>query len=219
MIKIEKKAEPNEWTQYRKTPGAEYQSCDALVQSLLTEQGYICAYCMRRIPQRDKISGKLTQEDHRVEHIQCREKYPHLQLDYKNMVICCPGHIGDENHCDRSKDTNWISFSPLDKHFIDTIKYDAEGQISSINSCYDQEINKVLHLNTPLLVRNRRSALDVVIQMMKQAEKGKPWTTSVLQRYINKYSTMHNYGGKMQYIPYCGIVLYYLNKKLSKCKL
>lgn len=44
MIKIEKKKEPKEWTEYRNTPGVDYQSIPELVESLLKEQGYICVH-------------------------------------------------------------------------------------------------------------------------------------------------------------------------------
>lgn len=60
MRKIDKRAEPREWKDYRKTPGARYQSFDFLVDALLDEQGYICAYCERRIPHQDVQRG----EDH-----------------------------------------------------------------------------------------------------------------------------------------------------------
>ena len=218
MIRVYKGLEPKEWTQYRKTPGAVYQSFDFLTRALLEEQGYLCAYCMRRIPHRDKVDGKLTQEDHRIEHIKCRERYPDLQLEYANMVVCCPGHIGDEKHCDKSKDDDEISFSPMEQASVDTIAYRSDGRIFSTNTDYDKEINHVLNLNTALLVRNRRSAIEEVIRLINTRQKGKPWTIAILKQYISKYSSKHNNNGKMQYIPYCGIVLYYLNKKLNQCK-
>jgi len=37
MRKIDKRAEPREWKDYRKTPGARYQSFDFLVDALLDE--------------------------------------------------------------------------------------------------------------------------------------------------------------------------------------
>ena len=49
MILITKNKEPKEWTEYRNTPGVDYQAIPELVQSLLKEQGYICAYCMRAL--------------------------------------------------------------------------------------------------------------------------------------------------------------------------
>ena len=69
MIQISKNREPQEWTRYKSTPGVVYSSIPELVKSLYQEQGYICAYCMRRIPCKDRIGCELTKEDHRVEHI------------------------------------------------------------------------------------------------------------------------------------------------------
>ena len=127
MILIQKKSEPKEWQEYRCTPGVDYQSIPELVDALLEEQGYICAYCMRRIPHKDRLYKKdginyvLTDEDHRVEHIQSRENHDDKKLDYSNMVVCCPGHIGNEEHCDRLKGSKDILFTPLDANFIATL--------------------------------------------------------------------------------------------------
>ena len=159
MILINKNQEPKEWTEYCSTPGVTYQSIPELVDALLKEQGYICAYCMRRIPTKDKIEGKLTSEDHRIEHIKCRENHEDLQLKYNNMLICCPGHIGEDEHCDRKKGNQEISFSPLDSAFINTLTYTSNGIIASSNPVYNEEINSILNLNTPFLVLNRKNML------------------------------------------------------------
>lgn len=57
MRKITKNTEPKAWTQYRLTPGAAFKPIPELVNSLLDEQGYICAYCERRIPCKDAVEG------------------------------------------------------------------------------------------------------------------------------------------------------------------
>ena len=41
MILIRKQPEPHQWTLYRNTPGATYQSQSYLTDSLLKEQGYL----------------------------------------------------------------------------------------------------------------------------------------------------------------------------------
>jgi hypothetical protein len=57
MRRIEKNIEPREWTEYRLTQdNPPYESKLELRESLLKEQGYICAYCMRRIPVKDDNS-------------------------------------------------------------------------------------------------------------------------------------------------------------------
>jgi len=216
MIKINKQAEPNKWVEYRNTPGVDYQSIPELVESLLEEQGYICAYCMRRIPVKDRLcEDKKTDEDHRVEHVLSRDNHDDLKLTYKNMVICCPGHIGSEDHCDRLKGERDVTFNLFDQNFIDTLSYKTDGEIVSSNVQYNKEINEVLNLNTPLLKTNRISAWNSVKNLISN-QKNKPWTKSELSKYIEKYSSVHNNGGKKQYIPYCGVVLYFLYKKMRQ---
>ena len=223
MILIRKNKEPIEWTNYCSTPGVGYQSIPALVESLLIEQGYICAYCMRRIPHKDKLykrdgsSYSLTSEDHRVEHIKSREHHQALELKYSNMVICCPGHIGDKDHCDRAKSSNDISFSPLDSSFIDTLSYSSDGRIRSSNPTFNSDIEKILNLNTKLLVLNRKSVLDEVIKMINSYHKSnRQWSKNILRAVLDKYENMHQEDGKQMYYPYCGIIIWYLRRKLKQ---
>lgn len=90
MIKIEKTHDPASWTARRLTPGAKYEATDDLRNALLKDQGYICAYCMRRIPVKD--SG--TDETTRIEHLIPQSALSQAEaMDYANMVICCPGAI------------------------------------------------------------------------------------------------------------------------------
>ncbi|NBH33059.1 hypothetical protein D3Z58_05740 [Clostridiaceae bacterium] len=54
MIYIKKNAEPAKLLQYRHQPNGRFDDMDAdvkeqLRESLLKEQGHLCAYCMRRI--------------------------------------------------------------------------------------------------------------------------------------------------------------------------
>src|SRR5574344_2038901 len=117
MKKITKSKEPKQWELYRQTPGIDYQSIPELRASLLKEQGYICAYCMRRIPCKDSNSN----EDIRIDHLSCRDNYPERKFDYNNMVICCPGAINNSFHCDKSKGNKDLSFTPFDNNFIDSL--------------------------------------------------------------------------------------------------
>jgi uncharacterized protein (TIGR02646 family) len=222
MILIKKDSEPREWKEYRNTPGVDYQSIPELVDSLLEEQGYICAYCMRRIPCKDRLykrDGKtfvFTNEDHRIEHMLSRENHDDKKLDYSNMVICCPGHIGNEDHCDRLKENRDISFSPLDCNFIATLSYKIDGSIVSSNESYNKEINEVLNLNTPILKESRKNAWEAVKKELIAQKGEKPWNKSILFKYINKYSSKTRKDGKLKLIQYCGVVLYFLQKKLKQ---
>ncbi|MDM8338404.1 hypothetical protein [Mediterranea massiliensis] len=114
MRKIEKQSEPREWTAHRLTPGAKYEAKPELREALLKEQGYLCAYCMRRIPIRDTNSNETT----RIDHILSRRNHPELQLNYSNMVVCCPGAITSDFHCDKQKGENDITFNLFEDHFF-----------------------------------------------------------------------------------------------------
>ena len=213
MILIKKRKEPEEWLAYRLTEGVDYQATPELVNSLYEEQGYICAYCMRRIPHQDKVST----EDHRVEHMLSRENHDDRKLDYSNMVVCCPGHIGDEDHCDKKKGSLDISFSPMDQVFINSLSYCSDGKIKSSNSKYNKELNDILNLNTELLVKNRKGMIDEMVNQLKMYVKRKgTLDKSFLIHMIEKYSSMFKKEDKLMYHPYCGVALYYLQNKLNK---
>lgn len=132
------------------------------------------------------------------------------------MVICCPGHIGNEAHCDRLKGSNDISFSPLDPNFIATLSYRTDGTIISSNAQFNKEINEVLNLNTPLLKTNRKECWEAVKNQIVSKQRKQPWNRAILLKYIEKYCVMHEEDGKLKHIPYCGIVKFKLQKKLSQ---
>ncbi len=209
MRKIEKSPEPKEWTKHRLTPGVDYEAIPELRESLLKEQGYICAYCMRRIPVKDKNSN----EKSRIEHILCREKHDNnLKLNYQNMVICCPGAIDDNFHCDKLKANNDITFNLFQKEFIDTISYKTkDGEMNSSDIHHNTEIKNILNLNHSLLKKNRHQTLIGVIKSLNQ--KKTPWKRSEIQKHLSNWDN-RDIEGKFK--PYCGIIVWYLTKKLSQ---
>lgn len=204
MRKIEKNAEPAEWTQYRLTPGVDYSSTSELKDSLLKEQGYICAYCMRRIPVKDKNSN----ENSRIDHILSRKKHDVLKLDYKNMVVCCPGAINNDFHCDKRKGEEDVTFDLFNDAFISTISYKTrDGAIKSSNASFNVEMEGLLNLNNPLLKKNRLQALLGVIRSLDK----RSWKKSEIRGLLTQWSEKDN-KGKLK--PYCGIVAWYLNRKI-----
>lgn len=219
MRKIKKHPEPEAWIKYRKTPGVEFRAIDELKESLLKEQGYICAYCMRRIPCKDDNPCAII----RVEHIFSRKNHPDKEyvFNYKNLVACCPGAIGmlpdsekmsaDNFHCDRRKGDNDVSFSLFSDTFIDTISYSSkDGTVRSSDSKYNEEINEILNLNHPQLKRNRLEALNgVIIELSKSSNLTKSAIEKILTIWDEKDEEGH-------YKAYCGIVIWFLKKKLRQ---
>lgn len=200
MIKITKTKEPKEWTEKINTPGfKEYSPIPELRDALLNDQGYICAYCMNRIGE----------DNSKIEHIKSRSKYPELQLEYSNMVICCKGITDNEKHCDTCKGNQDISFDLFSDSFFNTISYkSSDGEILSTNTEYNKEINNILNLNHKTIKRNRFSVLDGVI---KSISKKKDWTKKGVNNQLTYWS---NKDKDYKYQPYCGIIIWYLEKKL-----
>jgi len=199
MIRINKGQEPNEWLRYRLTPGVEYAAAPELRRALLVEQGYICAYCMKRI----------SDDKSRIEHIKCRERYPEHKLDYNNMIICCSGETGTEFHCDRKKENSDISFSPFNTHFIDTISYETyNGKIKSSDSVWNNEINVILNLNNTRLQLNRKKVIESICIILGK----KQWTKAQLKSELSKWQLPDN---EHRLKEYCGVVIWYLTKKLK----
>lgn len=207
MRKITKHKEPKKWTEYRQTPGVEYQSIPELREALLQEQGYICAYCMRRIPVRDENSS----ESYRIDHILSRTNHPELQLKYTNMVVCCPGAINNDFHCDKRKGENNITFDLFNDHFFTTLSYSSkDGTVKSSDAEYNRQINELLNLNNALLKDNRLRVLQGVIVYLNN----KGWTKSNIRNQIENWSSKDSTG---RFKPYHGIVLWFLTKKLRQC--
>lgn len=212
MVLIEKSKEPDSWTQHRKTPGSEYESTPELRDSLLKDQGFICAYCMRRIP----VTDHGTTESSRIEHIIPQSMLTREQaMEYSNMVICCPGAISSISekltHCDRHKGEKPISLSPLDKNFIATLDYKRDGTLFSSDKRFDSEINTILNLNIEQLKANRKSVRNGLINFLN-AKKNR-WKRADLEKILQKYEGRDEGGRRMEY---CGVVISYVSKKIRQ---
>lgn len=84
MIVINKGQGPANLIAYKQERGAYYDGFSAkddIKQALLLEQGYICAYCMRRIKKE-----KMT-----IEHYIPQAADEGLALEYHNMLGVCMG--------------------------------------------------------------------------------------------------------------------------------
>lgn len=208
MIPIVKSKEPNSWTLHRLTPGAVYEATPDLRLALLKDQGFICAYCMRRI----EDDGSKT----RIEHIVPQSAISAEEaMDYSNMIICCSGDIEgsqhDHTHCDRHKGNDLIHFSPFSDYAASTIRYNSDGTMKSSDNAIDDDINNVLNLNIASLKLNRKSVKDGLVRQLGKKE----WKKADLEKILLKYISKDRDG---KFIPYCGVVIQYLQKKLNQLK-
>lgn len=209
MRNIRKNHEPRCLTQYRCQANADYNNFNGkqdLRDSLISEQGGICAYCMQRI---QSTAGGM-----KIEHWQCRDNYSSKQLDYGNLLGVCLGGKGqkkDGQHCDTSKENKDLCRNPANPaHNVEAvIRYLGDGRIKAEDEIFDREINEVLNLNHPFLVNNRKSVLK---GFQKSLERTGNLGAASIQRKIAEWSQPA--GGNLE--PFCMVVAYWLRKKLAR---
>lgn len=208
MIQIVKKNQPKSWEAYSNTPGVDYSSNTDLRNSLLGDQGYICAFCMRTIPVSKKDPNE--NETSKIAHLLSRTNHDDRKLDYDNMVICCPGNINGEAHCDKSQGSADITLPIFNIQLQQSIIYSSyTGGIKSTNIAWHNTIDLLLNLNNPVLKFNRLQALNGVRQLLEN----KKWTKAQIQVKLDEWSNPND-KGKLK--PYCGMVIWYLQKKLRQ---
>ncbi len=212
MIVINKRPEPEEWKAKRLTPGFVYEAIPELRQALLKEQGYICAYCMRKIPVKDKTESETSKIEHIKSREQGKKEQDKSELDYDNMVICCPGNINGEAHCDKSKGSSSIKIPIFNAALQNSISYSSkDGELKSSNTTWNDEINQILCLNNSILKLNRSQTLTGIIEIITKRK----WKKAELE---NKLTEWAEFDGKKEEFrkPYCGIVIWFLQKKLHQ---
>lgn len=214
MLYIRKGHEPESLIKYRKEKFAYfdgYEKKDDIRRSLLEEQGFLCAYCMRRID---------------IRHMKIEHWYPEdrlsdeERLEYHNLLGTCVGHIegtkGEDDTCDTHKGNNVITVNPQDITTLKKIKYrTSTGEIYSDDENIERELDEILNLNSEkhLLKENRKAVLDSVIFQMSRMQKQGNWNRKFVEAVRKKYESKDSQGKRKEY---AGIVLWYLEKKLKK---
>lgn len=212
MRSVNKGVEPHELAEYRTRPNAEYDGPDftrvkgRLRESLLEEQGHLCAYCMQRI----------SAETMKVEHWHCQARYPGEQLRYQNLLACCKGNEGKpfcEQHCDTRKGDDDILYNPAnpEHHNRLRIRVEGNGTIRSDDTAFNGQINSILNLNYSRLQRNRKKVVESVKKGLNRNSEER--SNTEVQRLIVKWNTP-NTDGRLR--EYCDVATYYLQKRLRR---
>jgi uncharacterized protein (TIGR02646 family) len=119
------------------------------------EQFYLCAYCCAR------ISGE--NHDTMNEHIQARDIFPNLSLDYANIVASCT----TSNQCDDSHQNQGLPLTPLMGECETELKFYISGRVKGLTLRAEETI-RVLNLgddeaNNEKIIRRRRAAIESLL--------------------------------------------------------
>ena len=215
MIYIKKGTEPKSLIEHRCTPGATFDGLDKteLRECLLKEQGYLCAYCMKRIHD---------EKDTKIEHYRARNS--ENQLEYSNLLAVCYGNqIASDSEmkygkkrltCDSIKGNQFLHINPQSKEDMDSIYYDNQGRIYSRNKVYEDDIKNILNLNDSYgyLIGNRKAVIDAIIRKLRVA-KTQQEAKEMLLKWKKKYRDV-SYGEESP--EYIGVARWYIDKQLRK---
>lgn len=219
MIEIKKGREPDKLLRYRQQDGASYEQMDTkvkeeLLERLLEEQGHICAYCMRRIPETRVLPNgvaPVTIEHWFPRNPESREDIGQ-GLNYRNMFAVCSGNRDCGNKegltCDARRGNEPIKVNPCDADTLRGITYTSSGRIQSLDPEIDEDINERLNLNSDSisLPENRKQVLQVLIADVKK-NHGTGDISLYCRRKLERIRDKCD--PKM---PYVGIVIWWLEK-------
>ena len=216
MIKIVKNNQPNTLVAHKKS-GGNYDNIptdtkNELRESLINEQGYVCCYCLKRIPE-----NKADLHHTKIEHFKCQDNYAELDLEYTNLHLACRGNQGKTEKlqtCDTAKaNKDIMSFSLIDNSLNGNIQYAKDGTVFSEQKNIEKEINEILQLNNDQNIKNARASIrkGVSESIRILQNKGK-LTKNVLERELQNWKYRNNNKHK----PFYPIAVQYLEKKIDK---
>lgn len=224
MRYIKKGTAPDSLIQYIKNENAYFDGCNKedIRKKLLEDQGFLCAYCMRRLH-----STKDVKIEHMLPQSTLRDN-PKKALDYKIMAGVCYGNeqktdsgkkrSKKELTCDSHKGNTVLeAVNPFDDICIQKIKYEADGRIASEDEKLDHDLDVVLNLNYDgdgvYLMQNRKEVLRACKEKIKRMKEKGQWSRTLLQKVLKEYEERDKDG----YLkPYSGIAIWYLKKRIYK---
>lgn len=192
---------------------------------LMQEQGHLCAYCMRRIPDERISEEDMDLSNVYIEHWQARsserKQGENKGLDYYNMLAVCsrnekaPEARGKRKRrfftCDKKRESAALTINPLDTKTIGSIYYLSDGIIRSYDSDIDNDLNVRLNLNcnteAVTLPQNRKAVLDAV-QADLLSREGDLRENCIEQLHIWESETDPK-------TPYIGIAIWWLKEQIK----
>ncbi|MBT9775874.1 TIGR02646 family protein [Clostridium sp. MCC353] len=235
MIPIRKSTEPPELTKLRKnaiekglSPDDAYKTLkgtkkEKVRNSLLHEQGQLCAYCMCRIPRND-VDADIAPIV--IEHYLARNPVDGRDvgqgLDYNNLLAVCNGnragkakkHSFVDLTCDAHRgNTEFRKINPCDPDTLTSIFYTMDGKIDSTDPDVKIDLIDTLNLNcaSSPLVSEREASLSELLLDMDSVEESN--LTDYCKSRLSVFrSEIDNK------TPYQGILIWYLQSMLDALK-
>lgn len=196
-----------------------------VVEQLMQDQGHLCAYCMRRIPdKRDFDHGVKEPLEFKIEHWVPRSD-PSCgsfgALDYNNLLVVCSGNQNGKLRgkskltCDAKRGNRKLTVNPLDASTLLTIYYTEDGIIKASDSIINEDLDIGLNLNcmkdAVMLPVERKKVLDAIeAEINDEVQAG----DSLLEACKRLYRSLLGLSGEKP--PYVGIALWWLKSTIHQ---
>lgn len=196
-----------------------------VLQRLQAEQGYLCAYCMRRIPDErglpEGVSGCTI--EHYVPRRATGGRDVGQGLDYGNMLAVCSGNRGRRHErrrrdltCDARRSVGAeLTVNPLEEQTLVSIFYALDGSIDATDPMIRDDLVNKLNLNCASeavqLPMQRQAALLPVQQAIAQLveEGNREQVVSECARLLDRYER------EPVKTEYVGIIIWWLKDFLK----
>lgn len=187
---------------------------DDLREAMLKEQHYLCAYCMRSLPNKESV---------RIEHWYPLSKARDTAIDYQNLLAVCEGVYSDQQQrqpcCDNSKSGKEIQLDPRNQAMMDHIQYESNGTLyfdaptwmgQDDKKTIDSDIKDTLRLNgmDSELTIGRRIVWNRSRDLLDSLRKKGKCTASNVELLIQKIEEQEKYP------QYAGVMLFYYKRWL-----
>lgn len=189
---------------------------------LMREQGHLCAYCMRKIPDDRDVPDETIRVT--IEHWFPRNPPDGEDrgqgLDYNNFLAVCSGNRGKRHTrktrdytCDAKRNSKILTVNPTNPITLSSIKYSEAGEIGSDDSVINEDLTITLNLNcmsdNVRLPSARKEVLDTV-----QKDIAENSSEDSILEYC-KYLLKGFEEETDPKTPYVGIIIWWLRRQVT----
>lgn len=192
---------------------------ETVLECLMKEQGYLCAYCMRRIP--DERAGIPHQS---IEHLLAQNPQDGEDrgqgLDYAKFLAVCSGNRGGTGRgkekltCDAHRGNAHLTIDPTDPETLKTIFYSENGDIGATDPTINTDLVVTLNLNCVSddgsLSAFRKSALDTVQEELDKSSDTQEMFLEACHRFLQEFELETDHK-----TPYVGIIIWKLKQYIN----
>jgi uncharacterized protein (TIGR02646 family) len=211
MLQYPKGPAPSVLTGWQATPNADWDSLsgsdkEKVREALLRDQGYLCAYCQRRIPTKD--------DRMKVEHWRAQSGGKD-KLRWSNLLGVClgdekaeTGSPEGEHHCDTARGDATLFLHPVEGQgptARDHLAYTAQGEVRPRETPNQEAVRgdiSTLNMNAERLRRQRRAVYEDLKQRLGRAG----WTPKAL-REAYRNASIHP---GTPALPHCEVVRHHV---------